>query len=762
MKKIHILILLFLLFIPIFVNAESVQTGKFKYMPAFEDETEEVYYYSDDYFKESGKTDNEHLLAMSYNLALSTFEIRGYSYSKALLEEIGFKDFQAFDMEEKPTLDTIGMVIAHKEVNGKELIAVAIRGEKYDSEWGNNFIVGKTGNAKGFNDSSIKVIDRIKAYILNKNLDSNKIWIAGYSRAGTIADLTGVYINNNLNEFNTTANDLYIYTFEAPAASIDDAVYENIYTVRCVNDLIPYVYPEVWGFHTNGKIINIGGDKQKISTYKGFLSQEISGEVDVDTFLNNFFTWLPSRLSRETYSNYIEEPVSKILDIYFSKNDDDRAKLLKFLTEELKPVIVEKIDVTILDIFERNSDSIYRNITNRVLEGIESLENSENIKVLTNEELQTIKDAIYPMFRALGQVIVDDYYYFDGIDYDTYYAKYYPQFVLEEADLAYKIGKETGFSRGYTDADYDDPEDNTVPEWVFQDDDTETYKENYTRGYQETYHDGYVLGLSHKNNPEVKGRYDGTKAGKEIGYRTGSEGKPNVPNPDDYYSDPSWIGTETECDYDLDENCETEKIYSDEDLENLEKYKTNYYEGFNEGWSEGYPEGISDGPNRGMEKNMYHFATLIKNVSTLMTNHHPQENLKLIHAYDSYYSQFDLTEGANQTVTNDDDQTDDLVFKTSGHLEKLVKVQVDEKDLNQDDYELKNGSTILTLKDSFIKTLGSGTHTLKMIYIDNTIATTFNIKKNNPETGDNIMFYVKMLIISTIGLIGTILIKKEL
>ena len=110
MKKIHILILLFLLFIPVFVNAESIQTGKFKYMPAFEDETEEVYYYSDNYFKESGKIDNEHLLAMSYNLALSTFEIRGCSYSKTLLEEIGFEDFQAFDMEKKPTLDTIGMV----------------------------------------------------------------------------------------------------------------------------------------------------------------------------------------------------------------------------------------------------------------------------------------------------------------------------------------------------------------------------------------------------------------------------------------------------------------------------------------------------------------------------------------------------------------------------------------------------------------------------------------------------------------------------
>ena len=91
MKKIHLLlVLLCLLFLPIMVNAESVMTGKFSYMPAFENKKEEVYYYSDNYFKNSSKTDNEHLLAMSYNLALSTFEVKGCSYSKALLKDIGF------------------------------------------------------------------------------------------------------------------------------------------------------------------------------------------------------------------------------------------------------------------------------------------------------------------------------------------------------------------------------------------------------------------------------------------------------------------------------------------------------------------------------------------------------------------------------------------------------------------------------------------------------------------------------------------------
>lgn len=78
--------------IPFAVKAESVQTGKFRYMPAFEEETQEVYYYSDDYFSKSGKEYNEHLLSMSYNLTLSTFEVRGGEYCTSLLTDTGFQD----------------------------------------------------------------------------------------------------------------------------------------------------------------------------------------------------------------------------------------------------------------------------------------------------------------------------------------------------------------------------------------------------------------------------------------------------------------------------------------------------------------------------------------------------------------------------------------------------------------------------------------------------------------------------------------------
>ena len=761
MKKNHILILLFLLFIPIFVNAESVKTGKFKYVPAFEDEKEEVYYYSDDYFKNSGKTNNEHLLAMSYNLAISTFEIRGYSYSKALLKEIGFDKFQAFDMEEKPTLDTVGMVIAHKKVNGSNLIVVAVRGEKYDSEWGNNFIVGKSGNAKGFDDSSNKVISRIKTYIADNNLDNTKIWMTGYSRAGTISNLTGVYINNHLNEFKTTADDLYIYTFEAPAASVNDNVYDNIYTVRSVNDLIPFVYPKEWGFHTNGKVINIG-EAKTIKTYIGLTEQEEYEDVEMQKFYGQFFEWLTSRLDRETYADSLEEPVSKMFDIYFSKSAEDREKLKNFVMVDLKNEILNqennfgRIKNRAWSLLGHDSDYLYHSIVDVIIEVMNNIRNTENASVLTNEEYNTIIDYLYPVLRVIGPIIVDDTNYYDGINYNDFYTKEVEDYLLTDEEMGTKYGKQDAFDYGY-DAGFEGLEKNSSPD-ITESDYGPIYLGAYLNSYTDSYLEAYDLGVLHRNNLSEKGKYEANKYGAyEIGYFDGNQRN-------EYVSYNPYFHPE---DYD----------YATEEFINAynEEYEKQYTLGYNEGKSVPMEE-EAESPEM---KQLYHFASLFKNASNIMKMHYPQENLNLIHSYDSYYSPYNLTEGANQIVNTGDGIKDNLVFKTSGHLEKLVKVQVDGKDLKTSDYELKSGSTILTLKDNFIKTLSVGTHTLKIIYIDNIIETTFKIENSNksnqlsnkklvsnrdtynPKTSDNIMFYVLVLIISIIGFLGTIFIVRK-
>ena len=74
----------------------------------------------------------------------------------------------------------------------------AIRGSKYDSEWASNLTAGAQGDIQGFYDASEKVNDRLRDYLADNELTDVKLWITGYSRAGAVADLTAVYINEHM------------------------------------------------------------------------------------------------------------------------------------------------------------------------------------------------------------------------------------------------------------------------------------------------------------------------------------------------------------------------------------------------------------------------------------------------------------------------------------------------------------------------------------------------------------------------------------
>ena len=108
----------------------------------------------------------------------------------------------------------------------------------------------------------------------------------------------------------------------------------------------------------------------------------------------------------------------------------------------------------------------------------------------------------------------------------------------------------------------------------------------------------------------------------------------------------------------------------------------------------------------------------------------------------------------------------DLIIKTNGDISKLLRIEVNDKELDKSNYELKSGSTILTLKKNYLSSLSNGTYRLKFVYSDGELSTTFIINNNkntiNPKTGDKLMFYVSMLILSFIELIVIgVLFKKK-
>ena len=85
------------------------------------------------------------------------------------------------------------------------------------------------------------------------------------------------------------------------------------------------------------------------------------------------------------------------------------------------------------------------------------------------------------------------------------------------------------------------------------------------------------------------------------------------------------------------------------------------------------------------------------------------------------------------------------------------EVYIDGVKLDVANFDSKSGSTIIILKNNYLKTLSVGKHTLKVKFSNGKVAVTnFTIAKEgitNPNTKDNIFMYVGMLGISLTGVI---------
>lgn len=84
-----------------------------------------------------------------------------------------------------------------------------------------------------------------------------------------------------------------------------------------------------------------------------------------------------------------------------------------------------------------------------------------------------------------------------------------------------------------------------------------------------------------------------------------------------------------------------------------------------------------------------------------------------------------ITDGKGQTIVVD--AAKDLSFRSNAPLEFFQKVLVDDKEVAAENYVLTEGSTIVTLKASFLKTLGVGEHKLSVASATGTAETTFTV-----------------------------------
>lgn len=395
------------------VYDDKVLTGNFNYEQAITDEIiDSKYYYSDSFFKEDSDVLNYQLILFAFDLSLAfnpsrSEEIINYNIKK-MLEELNFIDLEFSDLEEF-SKDTIGTSIAHKKLNNKyDLVTLTLRGSDYKDEWKSNFDLGIEGNANGFEDAALLAISRLDNYLKKYKIKDYKLLVSGYSRAGAVSNLIGLYLNENQDSYNINKNDLYVFTFESPNSSNKDKIFNNIYNIVNRNDIITYFYPLKWGVHNNGKTIDITTqnktitskclnifDKEKIKTFN---------EVDIKEFLENFIEMLPDK--REEYAK-VSYSITNVYTLLRSKSSSEINKIFEFFKNN-NLNLSDYLNIVTL-IGSDNEESVKESFYEFISYYDKNYNKISNI--LTKEEYEKFKEDVFKIFIFFRPFIKEDLNY---------------------------------------------------------------------------------------------------------------------------------------------------------------------------------------------------------------------------------------------------------------------------------------------------------------------------------------------------------------
>lgn len=97
---------------------------------------------------------------------------------------------------------------------------------------------------------------------------------------------------------------------------------------------------------------------------------------------------------------------------------------------------------------------------------------------------------------------------------------------------------------------------------------------------------------------------------------------------------------------------------------------------------------------------------------------------------------YDIIDGANSAWTQNTDGS--LVIRGSGEIAKFQNVKVDGTAIGAENYTVTEGSTIITLKADYLRTLSAGSHTFEIVWTDGSASTAFTVNSDSTgNTGNN-------------------------
>ena len=138
---------------------------------------------------------------------------------------------------------------------------------------------------------------------------------------------------------------------------------------------------------------------------------------------------------------------------------------------------------------------------------------------------------------------------------------------------------------------------------------------------------------------------------------------------------------------------------------------------------------------------------------------------------DSSEEPYKIIEGAKGTWNGS--TTEGLTIRGDGDFAKFAGVRVDGNWIPSAHYEAKAGSTIVTLKPSYLASLAEGEHTVDIMWIDDSASTTFTVAANTaaaqpeldsvPKTGEGVMGWmpeILLLVAAGLTIMGALRLKK--
>ena len=129
----------------------------------------------------------------------------------------------------------------------------------------------------------------------------------------------------------------------------------------------------------------------------------------------------------------------------------------------------------------------------------------------------------------------------------------------------------------------------------------------------------------------------------------------------------------------------------------------------------------------------------------------------------------EIIKGKGQSVAEGEKKA--LSFTSNAAFSDFIRVELDGKTLDEKNYIVKEGSTIVTLKADYVATLSAGKHTIGIVSESGTATTTFIVNAKavvdndtkSPQTGDNshMALWIALLFMSGAGVIGTTVYGKK-